>query len=372
MDHVDTLRECFRHHDWARDKVLGLARGLGDGPLDRPFEMGPGSLRATLRHLYGAARFWYARWQGAEPTPFPHARELGGVDEIREAERALATARNALLDGASSMDLRRVIEVERETGTLRFPLGGLMLHVCNHGIHHRAQVLNMLRHLGVHPLPGLDHLFFRAEQPTVAWADAVKAKMRHMGNTVADTPAEPGRVNREALQYFFRYADWAQDQVHAVAAGLSDAQLDQPFEVGLGSLRVTLVHICDAEYWWHHTWLHGPRDTEGQLNRTMSLAALQAQFARTAAERDAYLAAATDDELQRVVVAPVTPDLPLSFRVGESMLELCGHGTHHRAQALNMLRRLGATVPKLDLATWIHPPSETTPPRGPFQPGAHP
>jgi uncharacterized damage-inducible protein DinB len=34
------------------------------------------------------------------------------------------------------------------------------------------------------------------------------------------------------------------------------------------------------------------------------------------------------------------------------MVQVCSHGTHHRAQALNMLRRLGAPVSELDLILW--------------------
>ena len=41
--------------------------------------------------------------------------------------------------------------------TWTFQLGHMLMHVCNHGTHHRAQALNMLRHIGVEP-PELDLL----------------------------------------------------------------------------------------------------------------------------------------------------------------------------------------------------------------------
>jgi uncharacterized damage-inducible protein DinB len=45
--------------------------------------------------------------------------------------------------------------VTRERGgkSYTFTRGGVITHVVTHGMHHRAQCLNMLRQLGVSPLP---------------------------------------------------------------------------------------------------------------------------------------------------------------------------------------------------------------------------
>ena len=34
-----------------------------------------------------------------------------------------------------------------------FPRGNVIVHVTTHGMHHRAQCVNMLRHIGINPLP---------------------------------------------------------------------------------------------------------------------------------------------------------------------------------------------------------------------------
>jgi uncharacterized damage-inducible protein DinB len=46
---------------------------------------------------------------------------------------------------------------------------------------------------------------------------------------------------------------------------------------------------------------------------------------------------------------------PMSIRmpVIESMVQLCTHGTDHRAQLLNMLRHSGVTAPGIDYVVWI-------------------
>ncbi|HEY7513511.1 MAG TPA: DinB family protein, partial [Vicinamibacteria bacterium] len=54
---------------------------------------------------------------------------------------------------------------------------------------------------------------------------------------------------------------------------------------------------------------------------------------------------------ERKLLSPVTvepaPGAPLIFRVGESVMQLPTHGTHHRAQALAILRALGAEAPEV-------------------------
>ena len=41
------------------------------------------------------------------------------------------------------------------------------------------------------------------------------------------------------------------------------------------------------------------------------------------------------------------------FRIIESLVQICAHGTHHRAQLINMLRHSGVTAPALDYGAWV-------------------
>ena len=232
------------------------------------------------------------------------------------------------------------------------PLGDLMLHVANHGIHHRAQALNMLRRLGV-KVPGLDYLFWKIELPTVEHDAALHDKLRETGLEPGDCVSPPDDSDVETIRTYFRYCDWARDRVHALAGPLSAAQLDREFEIGIGTLRKTLLHIRDAEQWWLENWISVRPAEFKQLPETTPVAELKALFRETANQRDAHIDPLANDDLKRVVSADVRPGVTLSFRLGETMLQLCGHGVHHRAQALNMLRHSGVAVPELDYEEWI-------------------
>ena len=55
----------------------------------------------------------------------------------------------------------------REGQVIRLTRAGVITQVTTHGMHHRAQCLNMLRHLGVKPLP---------PSSVIEWVRAVDAQ----------------------------------------------------------------------------------------------------------------------------------------------------------------------------------------------------
>src|SRR5262249_43238231 len=156
----------------------------------------------------------------------------------------------------------------------------LMLHVCNHGSHHRAQAVNMLRHVGGDvPKPGADYVFMRIEK--------------------GPQPSVP--IDVRTIRAYYAYADWAKERVHDAAAKLNDARLDRPCEMGLGSLRKTLVHIRDAEKWWLDNWVEGPGCELPPTDDKLPISELRRNFVDVARARNAMLERMSDADLTRMV-----------------------------------------------------------------------
>lgn len=349
MSQRNTLRELFDYNDWANAKVLGLCAGLPDQQLDRTHAMGLETLRRTVHHLWAAERIWLDRWKS---LPKPALAEMPAGMPVAELGRRFdetARERNAFLDQAGAARLREPLAFTDIKGNPHsFPLGDLALHVVNHGTHHRAQAINMLRRAGARLPPGLDYLFFRLERPTVQQDPATVARFRAMGFSVSDSCSDPPLFEPDRIRSYYAYSDWAFSLVLRAAEGLSDAQLDQPFEMGLGTLRKTLLHVRDAEEWWLQTWTQSSGPGFPRLPETTGLAELRALAAQTSEGRMRFLDRCSGDDLQRPVTARPNEATRVSVRIGESMLQLPGHGTHHRAQAANMIRQLGGTPPALD------------------------
>ncbi len=323
---LTTLRALFVHNDWARDKLLDTARPLADAALDDPVQMGPGSLRATLEHLYRTERWWLDRWQGsADPLEAP---EPGiSVSELQSRFRATATERNAFLD---DRDEAEQIACTTDTGgSLRLALSDMMLHVCNHGFHHRAQAVNMLRQVDV-KAPDIDYLYITLD-PSVKFDPSYELDL---------------------IRAYYQYNDWARERVLKVVAPLDDDELDRPFKIGMGTLRKTLLHIRDAEQWWLLNWSGESADLFAELPETTPIGGLRKETAEIARHRRELFDTLGDGDLTRTVTASPRPGVEMSFKLGDAMVQLGGHGTHHRAQALNMLRRLDVEGPGIDLADW--------------------
>ncbi|MFN0136942.1 MAG: DinB family protein [Phycisphaerae bacterium] len=337
MSKLDTFRDLFAHNDWAWARLSTLCTGLSDEQLDRPFEMGEGSLRETINHLWSAERVWLDRWKRSATPRYRGSSAGVTVQQLVEENRELAAERAAFLDGLTDESLDQVIHYTNTKGTPNeFALRDMMLHVTNHGVHHRAQAVNMLRHVGAEvPKPGLDYIFYRLDLQAAG--------------------SGPPTLDIETVRTYYEYGDWARDEVHAAAANLSDAQLDRPFELGLGTLRKTLLHIRFAEQWWLDNWLLGPGNLFPETDERTTLAELRVLFAETARVRNLYLSRMNDADLAKLVSAQPRPGVTRTFSLGETMLQLCTHGAHHRAQALNMLRHIGATVPALDVLVMRSP-----------------
>ncbi|MHC4992607.1 MAG: DinB family protein [Planctomycetota bacterium] len=145
-DPVDVL---LAQNRWATRQLLEACAALLPEQLHQRFEMGPGSLHDTVTHILGAMRGWGDLLAGREQRPRLEGEQrtpqqlLTLLDEIADDFDASARAHptDDLVTGS------------RGGRSFTFARGAVLAHVTTHGMHHRAQCLNMLRQLGVDPLP---------------------------------------------------------------------------------------------------------------------------------------------------------------------------------------------------------------------------
>jgi uncharacterized damage-inducible protein DinB len=175
----DPLELLLMHNAWATREVLKMCIRLDDEQWRRRFDIGPGSLHDTLTHIIGAMLGWADRIDGAarmqrpsiekgegggEGMPRRTAAELLVLLESAEADLSASAAR------ARARGLGTVEEMKFGEKVYHFTLGAMLVHVTTHGMHHRAQCLNMLRRLNVpgisDQLPDLDVLEWQAAVET--------------------------------------------------------------------------------------------------------------------------------------------------------------------------------------------------------------
>jgi len=145
MAKSDPLEILLTHNEWATRQLIEACKSLAPEQFQRTFEIGPGSLHLAVTHIIQAMRVWSDMLAGRERRPplEPMARTpeqlLAFFDEAA-AELGAIARRHPLDEMVSGL---------RQGKTYTFTRGGVLTHVMTHGMHHRAQCLNMFRQLGV-------------------------------------------------------------------------------------------------------------------------------------------------------------------------------------------------------------------------------
>jgi uncharacterized damage-inducible protein DinB len=190
----------------------------------------------------------------------------------------------------------------------------------------------MLRHVGGPvPKPGLDYIFYRLEKNTL--------------------PAP--QFEMQMIRDYEDFSDWGTRRLLDIAERLNDAQMDRQFEMGLGTVRKTFRHLAVAEAWWHQNWTMGPAGAFPDTETAEPLVEIENRLESAWVARDQFVSTLSEADLLQPVTVKPKPDLTLQFPIGVSLVQLCGHATHHRAQILNMFRHIGVEVPAMDLIIWL-------------------
>ncbi|MCB9839204.1 MAG: DinB family protein [Phycisphaeraceae bacterium] len=152
---MNLLDRLLQHDAWTTRRLLGIAGSLPQEALDREFDIGRRTLRATLGHIIDNMEVW-TDLMNEQPV-----RQREG-DSVPDLTARLDRAAADLAELAHDIERRGAWD-ERWTDTLDDPpaektFGGAIAHVITHSMHHRAQALHMLRRLGVTDLPEGDVL----------------------------------------------------------------------------------------------------------------------------------------------------------------------------------------------------------------------
>lgn len=147
---TDPVEVMLKHNSWANAELIGACAPLADHQLDHAFEMGLGSIRATVTHIFGAMRGW-TDFLAKQPQRdrLESSPELG----VERWQEMMPVLDQELRSAALSGPLDEIISAERAGKPYSFVRSHVIVHVTTHGVHHRAQCQNMLRHLGVSELP---------------------------------------------------------------------------------------------------------------------------------------------------------------------------------------------------------------------------
>jgi len=164
MIDIATIRILIEYTDWSNARLLEGAGTCSDEQLDRDLQIGPGTLRRILLHIYNGELVWFNRWRGVVENKWPSEQEKVSIAELRVRFEINARERDRWLGTLSPQDAARVQRYRDSKGSLfEAPLGDMLVQGVMHTKHHQAQGVNALKRLGA-PWPELDYMY-RVRKP---------------------------------------------------------------------------------------------------------------------------------------------------------------------------------------------------------------
>lgn len=166
MINLESLQLLARYNIWATTKLSQSLANVTDADFYRDSGLFFQSIFGTLNHLLlGEHELWFSRFaKGYSPT-----LQLNSIVEQDRHILIQTLQENALnwitfLNDLDSQDLAGNLNYQTSTGQPKsLPYAATLVHVFNHGTHHRGQISAALTALG-YACPELDLVYMLVEE----------------------------------------------------------------------------------------------------------------------------------------------------------------------------------------------------------------
>jgi uncharacterized damage-inducible protein DinB len=159
---MDLLDRLLGHDAWTTRQLLLSSQNLEDEQLDRDFGFAHGTVRATFLHMIWNMEVWTDLMAGRNVRPRPGMEGQSISAMISRLDRAAADFATVARAVAARKGWDESFIDTLDNPLSRKSFGGGIAHLITHSMHHRAQLIGMLRQLGVADLPEGDVLSWEA------------------------------------------------------------------------------------------------------------------------------------------------------------------------------------------------------------------
>ena len=157
---AEVLRCHIDYTAWASRRIVEAAGQLNAEELARNFATADKSVLGTLVHTFAADRIWMGRIEGHIPARFLEVEKDMHMHVLRDGWPAVLDRYKAWAAGLTDEAAHAaLIYMNLKGDAFQSPIWQVVLHVVNHGTHHRGQVAGFLRSMG-HTPPPLDLIEF--------------------------------------------------------------------------------------------------------------------------------------------------------------------------------------------------------------------
>ncbi len=150
------------------------------------------------------------------------------------------------------------------------------------------------------------------------------------------------------IHNLFAYDRWANARLLRAAAELGADKYAAELGGSFGSVRGTLGHIVAVEWLYLRRW-HGESPSAlPDWAKSADPGALRRKLDETEAGQAEFLSSLSQADLARPLRYTNIAGKKLEYPLGDLLLHLVNHSTHHRGQAAALIRQAGAAPPAMD------------------------
>jgi len=169
-------------------------------------------------------------------------------------------------------------------------------------------------------------------------------------------------MDLEHMRLLYAYNSWANARLLDQADKLTAEQLLASNPGGFGSVRDTLVHLMETEFFWSGLIWPGKaididwEPYEFHATDYPDMATIRARWAAVESDLREYIDTLTPDgenSLEQIIVWTDGDETRLTRALWLSMLDVFIHATQHRSEIAMALSRFGHSPGELDLSRYV-------------------
>ena len=155
---VDEIRALYAYNTWVNNLLLDAASPLSFDVLRDRHGATFDSIHDNFAHILGAQIIWLSRWRGTSPSKLTSGDDYADLAAIRAEWVSHQADLDRFLAQLTPNDLVGKIRYVNVAGQpFAYRLWQMLIHVVNHGTHHRGEIAELLTRAG-HPPPPTDFL----------------------------------------------------------------------------------------------------------------------------------------------------------------------------------------------------------------------
>jgi uncharacterized damage-inducible protein DinB len=153
------LQQYAAYHTWANQKLAEVILALPEELHQKEVASSFPSLHLTLLHMWNAESTWWQRLKLFENVNPPANYFKGDTREVIQHLLQQNKMWEDWVNNSSEMSLEHVFKYHNtKREPFKQPTYQMLLHVFNHGMYHRGQLVTMLRQLGQTKIPQTDFI----------------------------------------------------------------------------------------------------------------------------------------------------------------------------------------------------------------------